>query len=109
MLEFFDSHCAIGRQTVPGNEGLFEAPQLVEEMARVRIGEALVYHFISRDHSPASGNENSWPNSKVVKGCSPAGWSCRTMRGSSWTPGTSPACRKKKTSTNYTNYMKWLI
>ena len=56
MLRFFDCNCAIGRQSVRRNEQLFRPEEVIEEMRRVGIAEALVYHVVARDYFPPAGN-----------------------------------------------------
>lgn len=55
-LNFFDSNCYIGRSAVI-NPGSFYSPdELLKRMNKYGIGKSLVYHSVSRDHSPSEGN-----------------------------------------------------
>lgn len=56
-LNLFDANCFFGPVSRP-QPGSFDTPeQLLAEMDRLGIAEALVYHADARWHSPARGNE----------------------------------------------------
>jgi len=57
MNNIFDANCMLGRRSIHTPLGTpITAPQLVAEMDRLGIGEALVYHGMALDGHPAEGN-----------------------------------------------------
>ncbi len=55
-IKFFDCNCSIGRTNIT-HPGTFDSPEiLVKKMKEYGISNALVYHAVARDHSPAEGN-----------------------------------------------------
>lgn len=58
MNNLFDANCRLGRRSIhtPLNTPI-TVPQLLSEMDRLGIGEALVFHSMALDGHPAEGNE----------------------------------------------------
>jgi len=56
-LGFFDCNAQIGRYGVKHPEAFTTADALAEEMARVGVSEALVYHSMAKEYAPKGGNQ----------------------------------------------------
>lgn len=56
VLSFFDANCMIGRYKNFQEGSFHTAERLLEEMAYYGISEALVYHALSRENHPTTGN-----------------------------------------------------
>lgn len=56
-LQLFDSNCRIGSSDTTVSSSPVSVPHLIEEMDRVGIAEALVYHANAAGYSPTFGNQ----------------------------------------------------
>jgi hypothetical protein len=56
-LTFFDCNAAIGNWMVPPACGAYHVSTLLEEMDRVGIARALVWHALGKEYDPPVGNE----------------------------------------------------
>ena len=57
MIRLFDANCAVGQRMSPSPGELYRPVELIEELDRVGIKEALVYHMFAKEGSPAVGNK----------------------------------------------------
>ena len=55
-LSFFDCHCMIGRFTAPESGMVFSVDEIARELEYCAIDEALVFHALAKEYSPAIGN-----------------------------------------------------
>ena len=56
LIPFFDANSMIGRRVTPRPETNLTTEQIVEEMARLGIGRALVTHAYAKEYDPKTGN-----------------------------------------------------
>lgn len=57
LLRFFDSNCMIGRRSVPRPENNLSNDEILSELARAGIDDALVIHAYAREYDPRVGND----------------------------------------------------
>jgi predicted TIM-barrel fold metal-dependent hydrolase len=55
-MDFFDCNCMVGRFGRPQSGQFWEAAALEQELERCGIGRALVFHALSKELDPATGN-----------------------------------------------------
>ena len=55
-MKFFDANCCLGKLSVPMPDCICTAAELASLMEQAGVDEALVYHALSREYSPAVGN-----------------------------------------------------
>lgn len=56
-LTYFDCNAQIGKYSVKHPEAFTTADELVKEMKRVGVSEALVFHSMAKEYAPCVGNE----------------------------------------------------
>ncbi len=56
-LTYFDCNAQIGKYSVKHPEAFTTADELVKEMERVGVSEALVFHSMAKEYAPCVGNE----------------------------------------------------
>ena len=57
QLRFFDCNAQVGRYSVKHSEAFTTVEELLAEMEYVGISEALVYHALSKEYDPSTGNQ----------------------------------------------------
>lgn len=57
MIRFFDSNCCVGKLAVPLPAHFGDMEELAAVMERSGIDDALVYHALGKEYSPATGNQ----------------------------------------------------
>lgn len=56
-MRFFDSNCCVGKLAVPLPAHYSGVAELAAAMERSGISDALVYHVLGKEYSPATGNQ----------------------------------------------------
>ena len=70
-LEFFDSYTVLGRLNIPPGDVFETAESLRNELDRLRIKDAVVYHAVAAENNPLPGNKLLMEAVSSVEGLHP--------------------------------------